>query len=164
MSRHDLRARLVERARAELPEPGDPRQLMGDLAELGADTAETLEVVARCELAWMLLRDQRLEKHWQGQFGWFLGRNLMVFAIVALALRFTAGITLAVLDGALVGATLYYFIALALAPLRLRPQKRRRRGILQNYARDLEAYLERLEAAGGGALPVEGDAQGNVPA
>lgn len=142
--RTEARARLLTRARRELPEPGDPRKLMADLAQTDCDVGEALEVVARTSLAWTQLRDMSLERSWQRGYGWFLARNVMVFAFIALFVRLALGLNPIVLDGALAGVALYYVIVLLLMPLRIRRHAARRRAILENYGRDLTAYLEGL--------------------
>lgn len=142
----EARARLVKRAKAELPVPGDPRRLMADLLEQGAAGPEALEVVSRTSLAWMQLRDLRLERAWQGGFGWFLARNVMVFAVLylffALGLRPPPAVTWSVLAGA--GA--YYILVMLLSPLRIRRHGRRRAAILEAYGADLSGYLDSLKA------------------
>jgi hypothetical protein len=145
------RARLVARARRELPEPGDPQRLMDDLAAAGCDGSEALEVVARASLAWTQLRDLSLERAWQRGYGWFLARNLMLYGLLVLGLRLVLGVPPAVMDGALAGAALYYVVVLALMPLRVRGHARRRAGILAAYARDLSAWLDALPPSGSGA-------------
>ena len=139
------RARLVERARAELPEPGDPRLLMDDLATAGLAGPEALEVLSRTSLAWTQLRDLRLERTWQNGFGWFMARNLMWFGVLCLLLYMALGPPIVVLEAVLVGGGLFYLFVLGIAPLRLRRQKARRDGILANYTADLSEYLGTLE-------------------
>jgi Flp pilus assembly protein TadB len=141
----DARKRLAARARQELPEPGDPRLLMDELRESGLASDEALEVAARSSLAWMQLRDMRLERIWQTGYGWFLARNLIVFGAVALMLFLAFRPHPAVLDGSLAGGALLFIITHLLAPLRLRRHKRRREGILSAYQQDLGAYLDGLE-------------------
>jgi Flp pilus assembly protein TadB len=141
----DARKRLVARARQELPEPGDPRLLMDELREAGLAGDEALEVAARSSLAWMQLRDMRLERIWQTGYGWFLARNLIVFGAVALMLFLAFRPHPAVLDGSLAGGALLFIITHLLAPLRLRRHKRRRAGILESYQQDLGEYLDGLE-------------------
>lgn len=140
----DERARLLERARAELPEPGDPRRLLDDLLDRGLHGAEALGVLARTSLAWTQLRDLRLQHAFQSAFGWFMARNLMLFGLLVLLVFALLRPPLVVLEGALVGAAAYYLLVLALGPLRLSGQRRRREAILRAYAADLGAYLEAL--------------------
>lgn len=140
----DARARLVQRARAELPEPGDPRLLMDDLAAADLAGPEALEVLSRSTLAWVQLRDLRLERAWQNGFGWFMARNLMWFGVLCLILYMALAPPMVVLEGALLGGGLYYLFVLAIAPLRLRRQTARRDGILAAYTEDLSAYLATL--------------------
>lgn len=139
------RARLVARARRELPHPGDPRQLIDELLDAGLAGEEALQVLGRTSLAWTQLRDLALERSWQNGFGWFQARNLIVFGVLALVLFLALRPPAAVLDGALVGAALSYLVNMAIAPLRLRRHGRRRAGILARYAEDLGAYLDSLE-------------------
>lgn len=140
----EARARLLERARRELPVPGDPRLLIADLGEAQLAGTESLEVLSRTSLAWMQLRDLGLERSWQSGFGWFMARNLMVFGVVALLLFYVLQPPSAVLDGALAGAALYYLIVMAMSPLRVRHHTRRREGILRAYGEDLSTYLDGL--------------------
>ncbi|MHC4846478.1 MAG: hypothetical protein ACYTCU_09995 [Planctomycetota bacterium] len=142
--RGDARARLIRRARDELPVPGDPRQLMSDLVEQDAAGAEALEVVSRTSLAWMQLRDLRLERAWQGGFGWFLARNVMVFAILVLPLALTLRPPEPVTACVLIGAGAYYLLVMVLSPLRIRRHKQRRNAILAAYGQDLSDYLDSL--------------------
>lgn len=142
--RGDARARLVRRARDELPVPGDPRQLMRDLAEADATGPEALEVLSRTSLAWMQLRDLRLERAWQGGFGWFLARNVMVFAVLFLPVVLTLRPPAIVIQSMLLGAGAYYVLVMVLSPLRIRRHKRRRAAILEAYGKDFTAYLESL--------------------
>ncbi len=145
----DARRRLVERARRELPVPGDPRLLVDDLLADGLDGPEALEVVGRATLAWTQLRDMALERAWQSGFGWFLARNLMLFGVVALVVVLGAGIPVPTLEAALAGAAAYYVLVVALMPLRVRRHARRREGILRAYGDDLGGYLDELEAGRG---------------
>jgi hypothetical protein len=141
----NARARLVDRARRELPHPGDPRLLMEDLAADGLTGPDAIQVLSRTSLAWNQLRDMGLERSWQNGFGWFLARNLMIFGAAALLLAMTLRIPPPVLEGGLAGATLYYIIVLAMMPLRVRRHGRRRAGILEAYAKDLGGYLDELQ-------------------
>ncbi|MCB9897265.1 MAG: hypothetical protein H6825_04615 [Planctomycetes bacterium] len=154
--RAEARARLLARARHELPEPGDPTRLMADLQGSGVDADELLEVVGRVVLAHRQLRDMNLERSWQRGYGWFLARNVMVFGLIMLALRLGLGLNQIAMDGALAGVALYYVVVLVLMPLRVRGHVRRRKGILANYQRDLGEYLERLER--GAPREASGDA------
>jgi len=142
--RGDARARLVRRAKDELPVPGDPRQLISDLLEQDAAGTEALEVVSRTSLAWMQLRDLRLERAWQGGFGWFLARNVMIFAVLALPLALTLRPPEPIMWSVLAGAGGYYLLVVVLSPLRISRHKRRRAAILEAYERDLSAYLDSL--------------------
>lgn len=144
--RSEARARLLKRARRELPEPGDPRQLMADLAEDDAAGAEALEVLSRTTLAWTQLRDLRLERSWQGGFGWFLARNLMVFAVLILPITLTLRPPSPMTESVLFGAGAYFMLVMLLAPLRLRRHRRRKLAILEAYGRDLSGYLDSLSA------------------
>ena len=145
LSKGERRARLAKRARAELPHPGDPRLLLEDLLDQELAGPEALEVLGRTSLAHRQLRDLGLERAWQGGFGWFLARNLMLFGLVALVLVLGAGLPVAVLEAALAGAALYYVIVMALMPRRLKRHGKRREGILRAYSEDLGAYLDELE-------------------
>jgi Flp pilus assembly protein TadB len=118
---------------------------MDELRESGLAGDEALEVAARSSLAWMQLRDMRLERIWQTGYGWFLARNLIVFGAVALMLFLAFRPHPAVLDGSLAGGALLFIITHLLAPLRLRRHKRRREGILASYQQDLGEYLDGLE-------------------
>lgn len=138
------RAALVALARAELPEPGDPRLLADALREAGVAGPEALEILARTTLAHTQLRDLRLERAWQSGFGWFLARNLIVFGALALVLFLALRPSPLVLDGALTGAALYFLLCLALAPRRLAGHRHRRAGILAAYGKDLSGYLDGL--------------------
>jgi hypothetical protein len=141
------RRKLVERARRELPKPGDPRLLLSDLLEHDLDGPEALEVVSRTSLAWTQLRDMGLERSWQGGFGWFLARNLMLFGGLALLFVLSAGVPPDLLEAGLIGAAGYYVLVMLLMPLRIRRHVRRREGILQAYGEDLGGYLDALESA-----------------
>jgi len=140
------RRQLVERARRELPQPGDPRLLLSDLLEQDLNGPEALEVVSRTSLAWTQLRDMGLERSWQGGFGWFLARNLMLFGGVALLFALWANVPPIPLESALVGAACYYLLVMLLMPLRVRRHVRRREGILRAYGEDLGSYLDELES------------------
>jgi hypothetical protein len=118
---------------------------MADLAEDDAAGPEALAVVSRTTLAWMQLRDLRLERSWQGGFGWFLARNVMVFAVLVLPLSLTLRPPAPVMWSVLIGAGGYYLLVMALAPLRLARHKRRRVAILEAYGRDLSDYLDSLQ-------------------
>lgn len=142
-----VRRRLVERGRQELPRPGDPRLLLSDLIEQDLHGPEALEVISRSSLAWTQLRDMGLERSWQGGFGWFLARNLMLFGGLALLFVITARVPPDLLEAALVGAAVYYILVMLLMPLRIRRHARRREGILRAYGEDLGSYLDELEAA-----------------
>jgi|GEM_PF-2098383 len=155
----EARARLVQRARQELPEPGDPRLLMDDLRQQRLAGDEALEVLSRVSLAWTQLRDMRLERSWQSGFGWFLGRNLIVFGALLLGLFLAFSFPRQVLDGSIAGAALYFLINHALAPLRVRRHVRRRVGILQAYQADLESYLDELGGGSGVGATARADAQ-----
>lgn len=144
--RAEALARLVARARAELPEPGDPRKLMEELVEQDAVCPEALGVLQRTSLAWQQLREMSLERSWQNGFGWFLARNLMLLGLIALVITLAAGVPLPLLESALLGAGAYYVIVLTLAPLRVARHRRRRQGILTAYGEDLAAYLDGLTA------------------
>jgi hypothetical protein len=143
----DGRLRLVERARRELPQPGDPRLLLSDLIDGDLHGPEALEVVSRTSLAWTQLRDLGLERSWQSGFGWFLARNLMLFGGLALLFVLGAGVPPDLLEAGLAGAAGYYVLVMLLMPLRIRRHVRRREGILQAYGKDLGDYLDQLEAA-----------------
>ncbi len=145
------RKRLVELARAELPEPGDPRRLMDLLDEQGLAGPEALQVLSRTTLAWIQLRDMRLERIWQSGYGWFLARNLILFGLLMLVYALLARPDFAVIVVGMAGAALYYLIVCALGPLRVRRHKFRRAGILAAYADDLGNYLQELESGDSGS-------------
>jgi len=138
------RQKLVERARKELPAPGDPRLLSEELLAAGLAGPEALEVLQRTTLAWTQLRDMKLEVIWQNGFGWFLARNLMGFGAIALVATLSFGIPNALLEAALAGAVVSYLFTMLLSPRRLRRHKHRRAGILAAYKEDLEGYLDGL--------------------
>jgi Flp pilus assembly protein TadB len=138
------RARLVERARRELPEPGDPRQLVADLLEQDLAGPEALEVLARVNVAWTQLRDMRLERAWSSGFGWFLARNLILLGVLVLMTAVTLHPPLPLTQAALAGAALFYLLVMALSPLRLRRHGKRRAAILEAYGHDLGTYLDGL--------------------
>jgi Flp pilus assembly protein TadB len=140
------RRQLVERARQELPRPGDPRLLIEDFLEQNLSGPELLEVLSRTSLAWTQLRDMGLERSWQGGFGWFLARNLMIFGALALLFALSMGVPPLPLESALVGAAAYYVLVMILMPLRIRRHVRRREGILRAYQEDLGDYLKTLES------------------
>jgi hypothetical protein len=142
----DARARLVARARRELPEPGDPRRLIADLAEQGLSGPQALEVLGRVSVAWTQLRDLRLERTWSSGFGWFLARNLVLLGVLVLLAAASLRPPLPLIEAALGGATAYYLLVVALSPLRLRRHRRPRQAILDAYGRDLGAYLDGLSA------------------
>ncbi len=141
----EARRRLVSRAREELPRPGDPRRLIEDLRDLGAEGPEALEVLSRTILAWQQLRDLRLEQLWQGGYGWFLARNVMIIGLLVLVVTLVYRPPMSFVQGVLIGTGAYYLVVLALSPLRLRRHGARRRGIEQSYGEDLGAYLDSLE-------------------
>ena len=144
MNRDEARRALVARARRELPEPGDPRALGADLARLcgqGADGADALGVATRAGTAWVQLRDLRLERGWQAGLGWHLGRNLVLFAALALLAVVALNPPPGTVEPALYGAAGYFLLVLALLPLRLRRQARAREAILRAYGEDLDAFL-----------------------
>jgi hypothetical protein len=140
------RVRLVARARRELPEPGDPRRLLADLLEQDLAGPEALEVLGRVHVAWAQLRDIRLERRWAAGYGWFLARNLVLLGVLALLAAATLRPPLPLIEAALGGAAAYYLVVVALAPLRLRRNAKRRQAILGAYGRDLGAYLDGLSA------------------
>jgi len=153
------RRRLVERARRELPEPGDPRALAADLRREGLAGPEALGVLERTTLAWQQLRDMRLERAWQRGFGWFLGRNLIVFGLLALASTWVLRMPVATFDAILLGAGAYFLLVMALGPLRVRRHRARRAAILEAYGADLQAYLDEVRH-GDDAPPGTGAAEG----
>jgi heme A synthase len=140
----EARARLLARVRDELPEPGDPRRLMDDLLAADAVGPEALQVLSRTSLAWMQLRDLRLERAWQGGYGWFLARNLMLLGAIVLLTTLALRPAFPLVAAALAGAGAYYLLVCLVAPLRLRRHARRRRAILQAYGADLGSYLDSL--------------------
>lgn len=144
MSPDDRLARLIERARAELPEPGDPRKLMEDLAAADLAGPEALDVLRRTSLAWQQLRDLRLERIWQSGFGWFLARAAMITGFVLLLYSALGRPSAILVQGIVTGVIVYYLIVTALAPWRLRRHKARRAGILEAYAADLSSFLDDL--------------------
>ncbi len=146
MTGKGARRRLAERARRELPHPGDPRLLLDDLIEQELSGPEVLEVLSRTQLAWTQLRDIGLERSWQNGFGWFLARNLMLFGVLALIFVLSSRTPTVLLEAGLAGATAYYLLVLLLMPVRIRRHKRRRAGILQAYGADLGSYLDELES------------------
>ena len=140
-------AALIERARRELPEPGDPRALMDDLIEQGLHGPEALEILSRTSLAWTQLRDMRLERIWQSGYGWFLARNAMALGfLILVGLTLIQGVAIALVHAMLIGIGAYYLLVCLLAPLRIRRHRHRRAGILENYAEDLGGYLDELAA------------------
>ena len=151
MNRPEARRALVARARRELPEPGDPRALDADLAGLcgqGADGAAAIGIATRAGTAWVQLRDLRLERGWQAGLGWHLGRNLVLFAALALVVVVALDPPPGTIEPALYGAAGYFLLVLALLPLRLRRQSRAREAILRAYAADMEAFLGELADEG----------------
>lgn len=140
------RQRLVSLARDELPVPRDPRHLMDDLAEAGLHGPEVLEILQRTTLAWMQLRDMKLERTWQSGFGWFLARSVLIVAFGLLLLVTVSPALGNVIDGLLIGVGVYYLVVTSTAPLRLRRHGKRRAGILAAYAADLGGYLDGLQA------------------
>lgn len=147
------RRRLVERARAELPEPGDPRLLLADLRREGLHGPDALAIVERTTLAWQQLRDMRLERAWQRGFGWFLGRNLIALGVLALVSTLVLRMPLAIFEAILIGAGAYFVLVMALGPLRTRRHRARRAAILEAYDADLRALLEALREG----RPLPGD-------
>ena len=140
-------AALIERARRELPEPGDPRALMDDLLEQDLAGPEALEILSRTSLAWTQLRDMRLERIWQSGYGWFLARNAMALGfLILVGLTLIQGVAIVVVHAMLIGIGAYYLLICALAPLRVCRHQQRRAGILENYAADLGGYLDELAA------------------
>lgn len=117
---------------------------MEDFLEQSLTGSEALEVLSRTSLAWSQLRDMGLERSWQGGFGWFLARNLMIFGAVALLFALSVGVPPLPLESALVGAAAYYVLVMLLMPLRVRRHVRRREGILRAYQEDLSDYLDTL--------------------
>lgn len=147
----DARQRLVDRAREELPEPGDPRRLMADLGEGEMASPEAMEILSRTSLAWQQLRDLRLERAWQSGFGWFLARTVMLLGLLVL---FTATIFRPTEDGLTVivagfgGVAAYYLLIVATSPLRLRRHHKRKEAILNAYREDLENVLKTMSKEG----------------
>lgn len=109
-------------------------------------TDEHLEVLSRVTLAHRQLLNMKLERSVQQGMGWFLGRNLILLGLLGLVAVLTSPLTAQGLEAGLLGAIVYFLICSTLAPLRLRKQKAKREGILRNYAADLGAYLDELEA------------------
>ena len=148
-SRAEARRRLVVRAREELPRPGDPRRLLQDLSDLEVEGPEVLEVLSRTMLASQQLRDLRLERLWQGGFGWFMARNVMIVGLLVLILALVYRPPMSFIQGVLIGTGAYYLIVLALSPLRIRRHGERAQGIEEAYSADLGGYLDSLESSGG---------------
>lgn len=148
-SRASARARLIELARTQLPTPGDPRKLIEQLQGVGADPDEQLQVLARVSLAHRQLRDLKLEAAFQSGYGWFLGRNLILFGVLGLIATLFVGLPVQLLEPLLAGAAGFFILGALLAPLRLRRQGARRDGILAAYAADLGGYLDELGASEG---------------
>lgn len=140
-------AALLERARRELPEPGDPVELARELAEAGIDGPEALEVLARVALARRQLRDMALERVWQRGISWFLARNVMILALLALTSTMVLHVPLPLFEAGIVGVAIYYVLTLALLPWRVRGHRRRRATILRAYGEDLGGYLDTLDRA-----------------
>ena len=136
--------RLIERARAELPEPGDPTRLIDDLREAGLDGPEALEILQRTSLAWQQLRDMRLERAWQKGYEWFLARAILITGFLMMIYTVFGRPSPILVQGAASGIVIYYLIILALGPQRLRRHKARRAGIREAYVDDLGAYLDGL--------------------